>query len=136
MSRNESAADDEADRGFFNPLRAALAALTAVFHTRLELFVTELEEERERLKQALLLTLLVFFGFSLGLILLTIFVVALFWERGWVYAVGGLSAFYLAMGTVAGILLRQNFLLRQGMFRSSLDELAKDRDWLRNGSHE
>jgi uncharacterized membrane protein YqjE len=136
MRRSESAIDDEAERGFFNPLRAALAALSAAFHTRLELFVTELEEERERLKQVLLLTLLLFFGFSLGLILLTIFVVALFWERGWVYAVGGLAALYLGIGAVAGVLLRQKFLLRPDLFRSSLNELAKDRDWLKNGSRE
>jgi uncharacterized membrane protein YqjE len=136
MRRSESAIDDEAERGLFNPLRAALAALSAAFHTRLELFVTELEEERERLKQVLLLTLLLFFGFSLGLILLTIFVVALFWERGWVYAVGGLAALYLGIGAVAGVLLRQKFLLRPDLFRSSLNELAKDRDWLKNGSRE
>ena len=70
-------------------LKAALAAISSTLHTRLELFVTELEEERERLKQALLLTLLLFFCLSFGFILLTIFFVALFWEKGWIFALAG-----------------------------------------------
>jgi uncharacterized membrane protein YqjE len=48
--------------GFFHSLRGLLAILSSAFHTRLELFVAELEEERERLKQTLVLILLLFFG--------------------------------------------------------------------------
>jgi len=136
MSGNDSGTENRSPQGFFHPVRPALAALSAALHTRLELVVTELEEERERLKQTLILTLLLFFGFSLGTILLTIFVVAIFWEQGWVYAVGVLAVLYLGIGTAAGLRLRKSILLRPGLFPSTLDELAKDRDRLRTSSRE
>jgi uncharacterized membrane protein YqjE len=131
MIGNENGADPHAFQGFFHPVRAVLAALSAAIHTRLELLVTELEEERERLKQTLLLTLLVFFGISFGIILLTIFAVAIFWQQGWVYAIGALAALYLGIAIAAGLRLRRKILLRPRLFPATFDELAKDRDRLR-----
>ena len=129
-------ADNRSPKGFFPPVRSLLAVLSASFHTRLELFVTELEEERERLKQTLILTLLLFFGFSLGIILLTNFAVAIFWQQGWVFAVGALAVLYLAIGAAAGLMLRKKILLRPGLIPATLNELAKDRDRLRASSRE
>jgi uncharacterized membrane protein YqjE len=116
---------------FTRSIKDALAVLSAILHTRLELFVTEIEEERERLRQTVVFTLLAFFGLSLGLILLTIFVVALLWEKGWIAALGGLAALYLAVGIGAALKLRQKILSRPGLFPVTLAELAKDRDQLR-----
>jgi uncharacterized membrane protein YqjE len=116
--------------------KRTLAVLSSILHTRLELFVTELEEQRERLKQALILTLLAFFGLSLGFILLTIFLVVLFWERGWLVALGGLAALYLGVGIAAALMLRRKIVARTGLFSASLEELAKDRDHLRGSYHE
>ena len=122
--------------GLWRSLKALLAALSAALHTRLDLFATELEEERERLKQTLVLTLMVFFGLGLGFILLTIFLVALFLERGWLAALGALAAAYLAVGVVAAFKLRNRFLTRPGLFPATLEELAKDRDRLRSSTRE
>jgi uncharacterized membrane protein YqjE len=110
--------------------------LSAALHTRLDLFATELEEERERLKHTLVLTLLLFFGLGLGFILLTIFLVALFWERGWLAALGALAAVYLAVGIAAAFKLRNRILTRPGLFPATLGELAKDRDRLRSSTRE
>lgn len=117
-------------------IKAALAVLASMLHTRLDLLVTELEEERERLKQTLVLTLLLFFGLSFGLILLTIFIVALFWEKGWITAIGALSAMYIGVGVVAGLKLRSAVLQRPGLFPATLAELAKDRDQIRPSARE
>jgi uncharacterized membrane protein YqjE len=136
MAENGLDAVPGSARGFSGSVRAALAALSAASHTRLELFVTELAEERERLKQTLVLMLLLFFGTGLGIILLTIFAVAIFFERGWIYALGILAALYLGVGAVAGVMLRQRVLLRPGLFPATLGELAKDRDRLRSASRE
>ena len=121
---------------FVRSFKDALAVLSAILHTRLELFVTELEEERERLRQTLVLTLLTFFGLSLGFILLTIFLVALFLERGWLIAIGGLAALYLAVGIGAALKLRQKMLSRSSLFPDTLAELAKDRNQLRGSRRE
>lgn len=136
MADQDISAGGPERQGFFHPLKSALAAFTSACHTRLELFVTELEEEKVRLKQTLVLTLLLFFGLSLGFILLTIFVVALFWEQGWVFALGGLATLYLSVGIVAAVKLRNKFLARPGLFTVTLDELGKDRDRLRSSGHE
>ena len=122
--------------GLWRSLKALLAVLSAALHTRLDLFATELEEERERLKQTLVLTLLLFFGLSLGFILLTIFLVALFWERGWILAIGGLAGLYLCVGIVAAFKLRSRILTRPDFFHATLGELAKDRDRLRSSTRE
>ncbi|MSP37918.1 MAG: phage holin family protein [Deltaproteobacteria bacterium] len=136
MFEKFNAAGNASGPGVLHALKAALAALSAILHTRLELFATELEEERERLKQTLILTLLLFFGLSFGFILLTIFIVALFWDKGWIAAIGILSAVYLGVGAMAGLKLRSAFLTRPGLFPATLGELGKDRDHLRTTSRE
>jgi uncharacterized membrane protein YqjE len=114
--------------GILQSLKALSATLASAFHTRVELFVTELEEERERLKQTLIFTLLLVFGLSMAFILLTIFLVALFWERGWIGAIGALSFLYLGVATYAAVKLRDSVLKRSRLFPATLAELGKDRD--------
>lgn len=136
MADRPSGAAASRDPGHLHWLKTALAVLTSSLHTRLELFVTELEEERERLKQTLVLILLGLFGLTFGFILFTIFLVALFWDRGWIAAIGALSAVYLVVGFGAIIKLRNAFLSRPGLFPATLAELGKDRDELRDSSGE
>lgn len=135
MTENDGFSRQNAE-GFSEPLKSALGALSSALQTRLELFVTELEEERERLKLTFVLMFFVFFGLSLGFILLNIFVVALLWQAGWVFAVGALAAVYLAIGVIAGLMLRRKILTRPALFPATLAELAKDRDQLRSASRE
>lgn len=136
MADRGSSRTSHGSPGFFSSLRGLLAALSSAFHTRLELFAAELEEERERLKQTLVLMLLLFFGLSFGIILLTIFIVAIFWEQGWVTAIGCLAVVYLGVGVVAFIKLRSALLQRSGLFPATLAELGKDRDHLRSSARE
>jgi len=136
MAGKEDSTEGERSSSLLQSLKAALAAVSSALHTRLELFVAELEEERERLKQALLLTLLLFFCLSFGFILLNIFVVALFWESGWIFAIGALAALYLTVGIAAAVTLRKKILTRPGLFPATLAELGKDRDRLKASSCE
>ena len=116
---------------FFQPLKAVFAGLVSGFHTRLDLFVTELEEERERIKHAFILTVLLIFGFAFGFSLLTIFLVAVFWQNGWILAIGGLALVYFAVGIVAAFKLRTALAGHPRLFGATLGELGKDRDSLR-----
>ena len=136
MSDQGSASDQEGSSSFSQLFKAILAVLSAALHTRLELFVTELEEERERLKQYLTLILLVIFGISFGLVLFTIFVVALFWQNGWIPAVGVFALLYLGIAAFAAAKLRSAIFSRAGLFPATLAELGKDRDRLRAASRE
>jgi uncharacterized membrane protein YqjE len=136
MADRGSTPDTGGSPGFFPSLKGLLAILSSALHTRLELFVTELEEEKERLKQTLVLLLLLFFGLSFGFILLNIFIVAVFWQQGWIAAIGCLAAVYLGIGIVAALKLRAALLQRPGLFPATLAELGKDRDHLRASSRE
>jgi uncharacterized membrane protein YqjE len=136
MADREGGANGERSSSLSDTFNAVVTGVSSAVHTRLELFVAELEEERERLKQALLLTLLLFFGLSLGFILLNIFLVALFWQHGWMFAIGGLAALYLGVGIVAALMLRKKILTRPGLFPVTLAELRKDRDRLKASSRE
>ncbi|HEX9788732.1 MAG TPA: phage holin family protein, partial [Candidatus Binatia bacterium] len=99
-------------------------------------FVTELEEERERIKQTAILLLLAILGASLGFILFNIFLVALFWERGWIAAIGVLALVYFGVAVAAALKLRSAILQRAGLFPATLAELGKDRDHLRASARE
>jgi len=136
MAEAEGQTTAERSSSLLHNLKRFVAAASAALHTRLELFLNELEEERERLKQTLLLALLLFFGLSFGFILLNIFLVAVFWEKGWVVALGALAAVYLGIGIVAAVLLRRRILTRPHLFPATLAELGKDRDRLRASWHE
>ncbi|MGH7811210.1 MAG: phage holin family protein [Candidatus Binatia bacterium] len=136
MFESDRATGRDGEPGILHGFKSALAVLSSMLHTRIDLFVTELEEERERLKQTLVLTLVLFFGLSFGLILLTIFIVALFWDKGWIAAIGCLGAVYLGVGVAAAMKLRGALLQRPGLFPATLAELSKDRDRLRAASRE
>ena len=135
FDRNRATGTDRAP-GILHGFKIVLAVLSSMLHTRLDLFVAELEEERERLKQTLVLTVVLFFGISFGLILLTIFIVALFWDKGWIAVIGCLGAVYLGVGIAAAMKLRSALLQRPGLFPATLAELGKDRDRLRAASRE
>lgn len=124
------------DGGLLHSIRAGIAALNSGLQTRLALAATEVEEEGERVKQTLILTLLMFFGLGFGIILLTIFIVVLFWEGGLVYAVGCLAVLYVGIGMAAGLMLRKTVRGKPRLFSATLGELAKDRDRFRRASRE
>lgn len=136
MSESSRSPGLDESPGLAGSLKHALAVLSAILHTRIELFVAEIEEERERLKQTLIFTLLAFFGLSLGFIVLTIFLVGLFWESGLLYALGALAALYLGVGIAAALMLRRKILTRPGLFPATLEELAKDSYHLRGPRRE
>lgn len=121
---------------FTQPVKDLLAVLSSALHTRLDLFVVEIEEERERTKQTLALFLVLLCGVSFGFILLNIFLVALFWQNGWIAAIGILALVYFGVAAFAAIKLRGSTLRPAGLFPATMAELAKDRDRLRAASRE
>ena len=116
--------------GIFGSLRAAMASFVGLLQTRLDLASTEIEEERERLKELILLAAIAVFCVSLAAILLTALVVILFWETHRLYVVGGLALFYLAAGAIAALILRKKAARRPRLFSATFAELAKDRERL------
>jgi uncharacterized membrane protein YqjE len=109
-------------------LRRFAATLIALVENRLALLATELEEERLRLVRLLLWGCLAAAFLLLGLVMLTFFVVALFWDTHRVLVSGLLAVLYLAIGIGAAFAARACARARSRLFSASLAELAKDRE--------
>jgi uncharacterized membrane protein YqjE len=107
-----------------------LATLLEVLQTRLEIVVTEFEEERERLRELVVFGFLSLFFASLGLIFLTLFVVTLYWETYRLHVLAGFAVLYLVLGIAAGVILRRRLKSRPRLFAATLAEIAQDRDSL------
>lgn len=113
--------------GLIDSLRSFMASWVAVVKTRVEIVSTELEEQREWMQRILLLALATLFCVSLGLILLTLLVVVLFWDTdGRLWVLGGFALLYLGGGAGLGLLLRHKLKTKPRIFASTAAELGKD----------
>lgn len=118
--------------GLFHSLNSLAATLVAILQTRADLISTEIEEERERLKEMILLTVVALFCVSLGVLLFTLLVVVVFWDTHRLYVLGGFSIFYLALGLSVGWIARKKGLDKPQFLSATLSELAKDREHLKS----
>jgi uncharacterized membrane protein YqjE len=66
--------------GVMDSIRIALGTTARMIRTRLEIISTEIEEQREWLQNLVILAVTGLFCISMGLVMVTLFVVALFWE--------------------------------------------------------
>ena len=123
----------EASPGLMGSVKRLLSTLTSIVSTRLELLANELQEERLRLTQMLLFALFALFCFGMGLLLLTLFIVVLFWDDHRLAVLGVLCIFFLLLGTVMTLLLRNKAQAKSRLFSASLAELSKDKEQLEAG---
>lgn len=124
----------EAGVGLMGSIRQLLSTVTSIASTRLELLANELQEERLRITQMLLFALFALFCFGIGILLLTAFIVVLFWDDHRLAALGTLSALFLALGALMAMLLRSKAQAKSRLFSSSLAELTEDRKRLSAGN--
>lgn len=120
----------EAGTGIVQSLRNLAATLVELLRTRFELLVTEIEEERIRLLQLLFWAAGALFFFGVGILLLTILLVAVFWDSYRITAIVVLAGLFLAAGIGMAIGVRNRMHARSKLFSASLDELARDKDQL------
>ena len=116
--------------GLVVSLKRLAGTLLAIIQTRLELLSVELEEERLRVQQMLLYASVALLCFGLAIMLLTVFIVVLFWDSYRLQVVGGLSALFFVAGFVIWNALRRLAREKPKPFSGSLAELAADIDRL------
>lgn len=104
--------------------------LLCIFQTRLELLSNEMEEERLRIGQMLLYGSLALFFIGLAIMLLTAFIVVVFWDSYRLQVLGGLAALFFVAGLMVLNALRRVTEEKSKLFSASLAELADDRDRL------
>jgi len=123
--------DAAARGGLLHSIKQLAGNLLAAAQTRLEILATELEEERVRLEQMLLVALAAAFCLVMGVVLCVALIVLYYWDTHRLAAVGILAAVFLGTGALLGWILRDQAKTRPKPFAVTRGELAKDRDMLR-----
>src|SRR5688572_7039002 len=108
-------------------MRSFMASWVAVVKTRVEIISVEIEEQREWLLHLILMAVAALFCISLGLIMLTLFVVVYFWETdARLPVLGGFATLYLVGGVVLWLSLRKKIKSKPRIFSTTATELTKD----------
>jgi|SRR5579859_5153211 len=120
----------ESSDGLLASLRRLLDTALGLAQNRLELLSVELQEEKHRLIEILILT---FTAVALGLLVLIVVsftVVVLFWDSARLPALFLLSVLYMAATVAVCFRLRARIQAGRRPFQTSVDELKKDRECL------
>jgi uncharacterized membrane protein YqjE len=126
-----SGAGPEPSGGIIDSVRQLGATFVALLHTRIEIVAIEFEEERVRIRQALLLGIVAGFSLAVATLLAVMFLVVLFKDTHRLVAIGALFLFFLAVGGGCLLTMARNARTRPRLFMTTLAELAKDGERLR-----
>ncbi|HTE15882.1 MAG TPA: phage holin family protein [Burkholderiales bacterium] len=126
-------APDAPQGGLLYSLRTAVATLIATVRTRGELLRVELEEEWLRVTGIAVFALAAAFFLALGVLLLSFFLILLFWDTNRVLVSGLLALAYLLIGTIFALVARQRSHANSKLLVASLAELSKDGERLTDG---
>lgn len=112
--------------GLLDSLRTLARTFIGILQTRLEIFASELDEQRDLLARIAVLAAVAAFCLALAVILLVLFVVVLFWDTHRLLAIGAAASVFSAGGIVALLLLRAAVKKRPKLLAATLAELRKD----------
>ena len=112
-------------------LRNVVAGALGILQTRLELFATELQEEKLRLGSLLGYAAAAFFFLGFGAVMLALFLTVLLWDSHRLLALGVFTALFLAIGLIAALAAWRTTHQGSRLFAASIAELAQDRETIR-----
>src|SRR6266404_9524538 len=112
--------------GLFESLRSLARTFVALVQTRIEIFASEIDEERTRLARIAVLAAIAALCIALAVILLVFFLVVLFWDTDRLLAIGALAAIFAIGGIAACLGLRAAISKRPKFLSATLAELRKD----------
>lgn len=116
-----------ADEGLLASIKNLTATFIDIAHTRLDLLCTDMEEERLRLVSLLAMAFISLFCLCVGMVLLAIFIVVMFWDTHRLFVIGLLTGIFLLSGAVLWGLAMNALKTMPRLFAASLAELSKDR---------
>ena len=116
--------------GLMESLKRLADTLLVIVRTRLELLSNEIEDERLYIEQKLFYGGVALLFFGLTAILLTAFVVVMFWDSYRLLVLAGFTVMYLVAGLLAWSAMRRLARQKTKLFSASLAELVDDCDQL------
>jgi len=127
-------AESRGAEGLLTSLKTLALTLVDVLQTRLELLSSDVAEERAHLTAILISTMVALFCLGVGVVLLAILIVVLFWESHRIVTLALLTAVFLAAGAGLWGVAMHKLRNKPRLFEASIGELTKDRDQLSSGS--
>lgn len=107
-------------------LRNLAKTFIALVQTRIEIFASEMDEERTRLARIVVLAVIAAFCLGLALVLLVLLIVVVFWDTNRLLAIGAIASLF-ALGALASLVrLRSAVRQRPKFLAATLAELRKD----------
>jgi uncharacterized membrane protein YqjE len=107
-------------------LRGLAKTFVALVQTRVEIFASEVDEERTRIARILVLAVTALFCIGLAVVLGVLLVAVLFWENNRLPALGVLTGVFALGGLVALLAARSEIRKRPKFLATTLAELRKD----------
>ena len=107
-------------------LRSLAKTFVALVQTRIEIFASEVDEERSRVARILVLAVVALFFLGLAVVLGVLLVAVLFWEDNRLLALAVLAGLFALAGIVALLMLRSEIRRRPKFLAATLAELRKD----------
>lgn len=106
--------------------------VVGAFHTRLELFGLELEEEKQRLVIVLIWAAAVIFFAILAVVSFTFAIVLACPEASRPYVLAGFGVLYGILTWRGALMLRRQLRERPSPWSGTVGELKKDMEWIRS----
>jgi len=119
-------------KGLFASLKALGDSLIAAVQTRLEILSVELQEEKWRLVELLVLTAAAIFFSVVAVVVVTITVVMLVGEEARPYVLLAFSVLYIMAAVLSFRGIRDRLKNRPLPFSGTIAELKKDRECLKS----
>ena len=107
-------------------LRGVAKTFVALVQTRIEIFASEVDEERTRFGRILVLAVVALFCLGLAVVLGVLLIAVLFWENNRLLALGILTGVFALGGLFALVALRSAVRDRPKFLSATLAELRKD----------
>ena len=123
MRKTEDAADSG---GLLDSVRALARTLIALSKTRLEIVFTEIEEERLRIANQIVLVVVAGFFLVVGALLGVSFIVVLLWDTHRLLTLGLMALASLGAGIGMLMLFNARARSKPKLFQASLGELSRD----------
>ncbi len=127
--------NDANSKGLFNSVRQLFGTGLELLQVRLELLGTELEVEKRRLFDSVLLTIAAMIFLGIGLLCFCTLIIVLLWESYRIAVLASLSLLFLSVSAVLLIHSRQRLKSPMGMFYESCSELQNDLIHVREVNH-
>ena len=123
--------DSQRDGGISGALSRLSGSLIALLRTRIELATVEFDEERERIKEMLLLVVCTALLGMFALLFASVFVIVYFWDSNRLVATGAVAVFYVVLTMAVYARMKQRVRDKPAPFAATLSELEQDAASLR-----